>query len=452
MSILVRNATVLTSQEKYLADIAVTGDKISGIGPDLAPECDIEIDASGMFVCPGGIDPHCHPGDDFDCGSVAAACGGSTCLIEPSVQEQGKGLTEAVDAWQHKADHNAAIDYSFHVTIVDANKQALDDIPRLVERGVTSFKIFMASFPGTPMLNDGEMLGVLALVRDVAGIVILHAENGHLIEFLTAKALSEGRFSTREGVACHPRVAEAEAVNRAITLAGIIGTPLFFYHVSCAKALDEIRSARASGSAVYAETCPHYLFLTEEVYEQESVEAAKYYCAPPLRDSHDQSELWKALQEGTIQVVSSDHVGLNMRGQKDLARVDFTRVPLGIPGIGTRVPLVFSAALEGRISLTRFVDLVSTAPAKLFGLYPRKGEIRIGSDADLIVLDPKLETVVRKDSFGQSFDYSPYEGIRLRGGPKVVISRGKIVVEDGQFLSQERAGEFIPRLSPVMPE
>jgi len=445
MSILIRNATVVTAQTTYFSDIGVSEGKISGIGVGLKLDAETEIDASGMYVCPGGVDPHCHLGDDFENASKAAACGGTTCVIEPSVQEPGKSLTQALESWQEKARNRAAIDFGFHVTIVDPNSRALDEIPRLVDLGVLSFKIFMASFPGTPMLDDGSMLEVFSRVRRAGGIVILHAENGHIIDFLTKKSLSAGRRSTKDCAACHPRSAESEAVSRAILLASLTSAPVFFYHISCMSALDVIRKARSSGSMVYAETCPHYLFLTEQVYEQGNIEGAKYLCAPPLRDNSDQKELWKALVEGGIQVVSSDHVGLNIRSQKELADIDFTKIPLGIPGIGTRVPLMFSAALAGRVSLSRFVDLVSTAPAKLFGLYPRKGEIQVGSDGDLVVFDPTIEEVMGKSSFCQTYDYSPYEGFRLKGAPRFVIARGEVVAANGAYVGRPGAGQYLVR-------
>jgi dihydropyrimidinase len=313
----------------------------------------------------------------------------------------------------------------------------------MISAGVTSFKVFMA-FPDS-MVDDAGLLKVLSRAKELGSLVILHAENGAVIDVLTKRALAEGNTSLKYGAFCHPRIAEAEAVNRAIMLARLVETPIYFYHISSEMALAPIKEAQGLGLPVFAETCPHYLFLTEDKYQTPDFEGAKYLCAPPLRDSHDQDALWNALAARNVQVVSSDHVSVNFHGQKDLGRDDFSKILLGMPGVETRLPLLYSAVSARRISLNRFVELTATAPAKLFGVYPKKGTISIGSDADLVIFDPEKELTLSAQTLHQQVDYIPYEGLELRGAPSVVLSKGKVVVQDGTFVGEKGAGQYLSR-------
>ena len=408
------------------------------------------IEASNQTIFPGGIDLHCHVADNYAAGTIAAACGGTTCIVEPSVQKQGCSLVSTLDEWQGKAANACAIDYGYHITVYDAHDNLLEDMPETVRRGVSSYKIFLTSFPGNPRVSDADTLQVMQRVSQNGGLMVFHAECDALIDFLTGQLLKTGAHLPSNGAFSHSRMAEAEAVYRAIQFAAQVEVPIYFYHISSALAVEEIARARAKGQKVFAETCPHYLFLTEDKYHNEQ-EAAKYLCAPPIRDQRDQAALWDAINQGDIQIISSDHVSLNFENGKNKAYDNFTQIPLGIPGIETRIPLLYSAVRDGKISLNKFVDLVSTAPAKVSGLYPRKGRIAVGSDADLVIFDPNKEFTLSVQNLHQKVDYCAYEGKKLVGMPDTVLLRGQVIVEQGQYVGQVGDGQYIQRTacSPV---
>jgi dihydropyrimidinase len=444
MSTLIRNGTVVTNSEIYQADVWIDAGVIRGIARDLSFVPDIVIDATGKYIFPGGIDLHCHVADNYPAGTIAAACGGTTCIVEPSVQKPGVNLASTLNEWQAKSANSCAIDYGYHITIYDARDNLLLDMPETVQRGVSSYKIFLTSFPSGPRVSDADTLRVMQRVRENSALMVFHAECDALIDFLTDQLLKTGPQLPSNGAYSHSRMAEAEAVYRAIQFAAQVDVPVYFYHISSAMAVAEIARARANGQPVFAETCPHYLFLTEDNYRNEQ-EAAKYLCAPPLRDAQDQAALWQAIDHGDIQLISSDHVSLNFENGKNKVYENFTQVPLGIPGIETRIPLLYSAVRDGKISLNKFVDLVSTTPAKISGLYPRKGRIAVGSDADLVIFDPHKEFTLSVQNLHQPVDYCAYEGKQLMGMPDTVLLRGKVIVEAGEYIGQVGDGQYIPR-------
>lgn len=450
MSTLIKNGIVVTNAEIFKADLWVENGVIQSISDHFSSTPDRIIEASNQTIFPGGVDLHCHVADNYTAGTIAAACGGTTCIVEPSVQKKGCGLVSTLDEWQEKAANACAIDYGYHITVYDAHDNMLEDMPETVRRGVSSYKIFLTSFPGNPRVSDADTLQVMQRVRQNGGLMVFHAECDALIDFLTGQLLKTGAHLPSNGAFSHSRMAEAEAVYRAIQFAAQVDVPIYFYHISSALAVEEIARARAKGQKVFAETCPHYLFLTEDKYHNEQ-EAAKYLCAPPIRDQRDQAALWDAINHGDIQIISSDHVSLNFENGKNKAYDNFTQIPLGIPGIETRIPLLYSAVRDGKISLNKFVDLVSTAPAKVSGLYPRKGRIAVGSDADLVIFDPNKEFTLSVQNLHQKVDYCAYEGKKLVGMPDTVLLRGQVIVEQGQYVGKVGDGQYIQRTacSPV---
>lgn len=444
MSTLIKNGTIVTNSEIYQGDILIEDGIITCVSKDLNASNADSIDANGKYIFPGGIDLHCHIADNYQAGSIAAACGGTTFIVEPSVQKQGANLLSTLNEWQSNAEKSFAIDYGFHITIYDARPELIESMDETTRRGVASYKIFLTSFPGGPRVNDADTLKVMQQVRQNKGVMVFHAESEAMIDDLTEQLIKTGPKLPSNGAYSHTRMAEAEAVYRAIQFAAQVGVPVYFYHISSAAAVEEVAHARARGQKVFAETCPHYLFLTEESYMNEK-EAPKYLCAPPLRDKHDQAALWQAINHGDIQLISSDHVSLNYENVKNKEYDNFTLIPLGIPGIETRIPLLYSAVREGIISINKFVDLISTSPAKISGTYPRKGRIGVGSDADLLIFDPNKEVTLNVENLHQPVDYCPYEGRKLVGYPDTVLLRGKTIVEDGQYIGQVGDGQYISR-------
>lgn len=455
MSILIRGGILVTPSDTYQADVLIQGDTIGGIGADLAgSKADRVVDATGLYVMPGGIDVHCHfqlefggtvTADDFESGTIAAAFGGTTCVVDMALQEEGKPLRDALERWHQRAVGKAAIDYSFHACITDPTETTLAEMEGVVSEGVTSFKEFLA-YPGELMIEDDALLRILQNAKRLGAVVILHAENGRVTAELARQAIAAGNSAPAYYPMTRPPETEAEAVERAITLAGMVGTPIHFFHVSSMMALQRIRAARDRGLPVFAETCPHYLFLTEERYAEPESRGAKYICSPPLRTKQDQNALWHALAGGDLQVVSSDHCPYQFHGQKDRGLSDFRQTPGGLPSIETRLPLVYSGGVAtGRMSVNRFVEVVATNPAKIFGLHPRKGTLVVGSDADLVLWDPMGERVITVGDLHIPVDYTPFEGIRVSGFPRMVISHGGVVVEDGEFVGKPGAGRFIAR-------
>ncbi|MGB7022600.1 MAG: dihydropyrimidinase [Candidatus Acidiferrales bacterium] len=451
----IKNGTVVTATDTCVADVGVSGHKVSAIGAPLPVEnAGRVVDAAGCLVIPGGIDVHTHldmpfggtmSADDFETGTIAAAFGGTTTLIDFAIQYKGQSLREAFDTWMKKAHDKAVTDYSFHCIITDLGSAQLEEMTELIREGVTSFKLFMA-YPGVFMLDDASIFRAMSQAAKHAGLICMHAENGGAIDVIVQRALAEGKRAPKYHALTRPTTAEAEATSRAIALAEMAGAPVYIVHLSCNEALEKVREARDRGLPAYAETCPQYLYLSLENFDVPGFEGAKYVFTPPLREKWHQEKLWQGLAQDTLQVVSTDHCPFCFKEQKELGRDDFTKIPNGGPGIEHRLSLIYTGGVHGkRFSANRFVELVSTAPAKLFGLYPRKGTIAVGSDADLVIFDPNREEVISAKTHHMRVDYSMFEGIHTTGTPKAVFSRGKAVIDAGKFVGRPGAGQFIRR-------
>ena len=452
---IIRNGSVVTATDTYLADIAIADGKVAAIGKDLPTQNSSHVlDAAGKLVLPGGIDVHTHldmpfggttSADDFETGTRAAAFGGTTTLIDFAIQYKGQPLRQAFDTWMSKASNKAVCDYAFHCIVTDVSGGQLSEMNDLVHEGVTSFKLFMA-YPGVFMLDDGSIFKALQTTAKNGGMVCMHAENGSAIDVIVQQALAEGKRAPKYHALTRPTTAEAEATARAIALAEMAGAPIYIVHLSCYDALEKVREARDRGLPVYAETCPQYLYLSIENFDAPGFEGAKYVFTPPLREKWHQEKLWNGLKCDHLQVVSTDHCPFCFKEQKEMGRDDFTKIPNGGPGVEHRMSLIYSGGVaSGRFSANRFVELVSTAPAKLFGLYPRKGTIAVGGDADLVIFDPKRKHTISAKTHHMRVDYSMFEGIQVTGMPDVVLSRGKVVVDGDKFLGRAGQGEFLRR-------
>ncbi len=451
----IRNGTIVTASDTYAADIGINGDKISAIAAPLPSEnAGRVIDASGFLVLPGGIDVHTHldmpfggttSADDFETGTTAAAFGGTTTLIDFAIQYKGQTLRHAFDEWMRKARGKAVTDYAFHCIITDIAGAQLEEMGQLIREGVTSFKLFMA-YPGVFMLDDATIFRAMSQAAKYSGLICMHAENGGAIDVIVQKALAEGKRAPKYHALTRPTTAEAEATSRAIALAEMAGAPVYIVHLSCNEALEKVREARDRGLPAYAETCPQYLYLSLDNFDVPGFEGAKYVFTPPLREKWHQEKLWQALTQDTLQVVSTDHCPFCFKEQKELGKDDFTKIPNGGPGIEHRLSLIYTGGVHGkRFSPNRFVELVSTTPAKLFGLYPRKGTIAVGSDADVVIFDPNEEQIISAKTHHMRVDYSMFEGIHIKGVPKTVLSRGRPVIDSGKFVGRAGAGQFLRR-------
>jgi dihydropyrimidinase len=453
---IIKNGIVLTATDTYKADVGISGETITAIAAALPMEgAGKVIDAAGCYVMPGGIDVHTHldmpfggttSSDDFETGTIAAAFGGTTTLIDFAIQFKGQTLRTAFDAWMKKAESKAAIDYAFHCIITDLPDARVEEMGQLVRDGVTSFKLFMA-YPGVLMLDDGSIFRAMSQAAKTGALICMHAENGSAIDVIVQRALAEGKKAPKYHALTRPTTAEAEATGRAIALAEMAGAPVYIVHLSCNDALEKVREARDRGLAAYAETCPQYLYLSLENFDTPGgFDGAKYVFTPPLREKWHQEKLWQGLAKDDLQMVSTDHCPFCFKEQKELGKDDFTKIPNGGPGIENRLSLVYSGGVHGgRFSPNRFVQIVSTAPAKLFGLYPRKGAVAVGSDADLVVFDPNKEEVISAKTHHMRVDYSMFEGIKVRGVPKVVMSRGRTLIENNLFVGRAGSGEFLRR-------
>jgi dihydropyrimidinase len=457
MRTLIRNGRVVTAVDSYIADILIDGAIISMIGTNLASvvgSVDRTIDASGKLVIPGGIDPHTHldlpfggtsSSDDFETGTRAAAFGGTTTIIDFAVQYKGQALNEALDVWFAKAEGKATIDYGFHMICTDLPDNRIAEIKGLVNQGVTSLKLFMA-YPGVFLVDDGTIFKAMSTASESGGLVCMHAENGVVIDVIVKRALAEGKTAPKYHALTRPTKAEAEGVHRAIAIAEMANSPVYIVHLSCHDALKEVQAARDLGLPAYAETCPQYLFLDYSYYEREGFEGAKYVMTPPLRDKSNQDELWKGLRGNDLQVISTDHCPFCFKEQKELGRDDFTKIPNGGPGVENRMSLIYDGGVvQKRIGLNRFVELTSTAAAKIFGLFPKKGTIAVGSDADIVIFNPEREQVISAATHHMRVDYSAYEGRKVRGVTEIVLSRGNVIVEDGAFKGKAGQGRFLKR-------
>jgi dihydropyrimidinase len=457
---LIRGGTIVTATDLYRGDVLIEDEKISAIGTSVGQTpfggqtLDRTIDATDKYVLPGGIDVHTHldmpfggttSADDFESGTIAAAHGGTTSVVDFAIQYRGQTLRHALDAWRAKADGKAAIDYGFHMIVTDLNDAVEREMDSLVAEGVTSFKLFMA-YPGVFMLDDASIFRALLRTRENGGTICMHAENGGVIDILVQRALAEGKTEPKYHALTRPARAEAEATHRAIALAEIAGVPIYIVHLSAPEALEMVTAARDRGLPAYAETCPQYLFLSDDNYEEPDFAGAKYVMSPPLRPKEGQDRLWRGLAGNDLQAISTDHCPFCMKEQKELGRGDFSKIPNGAPGIETRMSLVFDGGVRtGKISLNRFVELTSTSPARIFGLFPRKGTVAPGSDADLVVFDPNRKQTLSAKTLHMKVDYNPYEGREVTGAADTVLSRGKVVVENGKFTGRAGAGSFLKR-------
>jgi dihydropyrimidinase len=452
---IIANGKVVTATDTYPADLAINGGRIEAIGQNLPGQNATRvIDAAGKYVFPGGIDVHTHldmpfggttSADDFETGTRAALFGGTTTLIDFAIQYKGQWLRTAFDTWMQKAAKKATCDYGFHCIITELGDPQLQEMNALVGEGVTSFKLFMA-YPGVFMLDDASIFKALQTTAKNGGLVCMHAENGSAIDVIVQQALAQGKKAPKYHALTRPTTAEAEATARAIALAEMAGAPVYIVHLSCNDALEKVREARDRGLPVYAETCPQYLYLSIENFEVPGFEGAKYVFTPPLREKWHQEKLWNGLKRDHLQVVSTDHCPFCFKEQKELGKDDFTKIPNGGPGIEHRMSLIYSGGVaQGRFSMNRFVELVSTTPAKLFGLYPRKGTIAVGSDADLVIFNPHRKHTISAKTHHMRVDYSMFEGIEVTGMPDLVLSRGRVVIEGDRFLGRAGQGEFLRR-------
>jgi dihydropyrimidinase len=446
--------TVVNVDGASRADVLVEGERIAAVGPDLPRDGAQIVDASGRYLLPGGIDVHTHldmplddiaSRDDFCSGHVAAAFGGTTSHIDFVIQSKGRSLREALERWQAKAEGKAVIDYGFHMTIADPRPDVLDEIARLPDWGVTSVKVLMA-YKGRIQLDDAQLFQVLRRARAAGLLTLVHCENGDVIDLLIREAVATGRREPRYHPLTRPAVLEGEATRRAAALAELAGAPLYVVHLTCDAALREIRAARARGQAVWAETCVQYLFFTAKDLDRPGFEGAKFVCSPPFRTEADQAALWQGLKDGALSVVSTDHCPFNYETDKIRGRGDFSKIPNGVPAIEDRMVALYHAGVgEGRISLPQFVALTSAKPAKLFGLYPQKGTIAPGADADLVLWDPEQERVLSAHTHHMRVDYSLFEGMRVRGVPAGVWVRGTQVVDGDRFTGTAGSGRYLRR-------
>ncbi len=452
---LIRNGTVVTVTETRAADVLIEGSRIkevrSGIPSEFAEKI---IDASGMYVIPGGIDAHTHldmpfggttSSDDFETGTRAAAFGGTTSLVDFAIQARGTKMRDAFDIWRKKADGRACIDYGLHMIVTDLGTSGLEDMDELVNEGVASFKLFMA-YPNVLMVDDATIFKALAQTAKNGALVCMHAENGSVIDVIIAKALAEGKTAPVYHALTRPTIAEAEAVHRAIAMAEIAGAPVYIVHLSSEDALNQVREARDRGVPAFAETCPQYLLLSIEELERPNFEGAKYVFTPPLRTKENLPKLWDGLKHDHLQVVSTDHCPFCFEDQKILGKDDFTKIPNGGPGIENRLQLIYHHGVNaGKLSMNRFVEITSTAPARIFGMYPQKGEIAPGSDADIVIWDPKALYTISSKTHHMRVDYSMFEGFQVKGNARTVISRGEVIVDGGEFLGKKGRGNYLRR-------
>jgi len=452
--VLIRGGTVVTAADVSRADVLVEGEQVTAVGTNLGHVDAEVVEAGAKLIFPGGVDPHTHldmpfggtvTADDFHTGTIAAAAGGTTTIVDFALQSRGGTLRSGLVAWHAKAEGKAVIDYAFHMAVSDLNEQVLSELSEMVtDEGVTSFKLFQA-YKGSLQVDDATILRTMQRAREVGALVMAHCENGDVIQVLVQQALAAGRTDPIYHALTRPPEIEGEATNRLIVLAHVAGAAVYIVHLTCQQALAAVTAARAAGQTVFAETCPQYLVLDIDALKKPGFEGAKYVWSPPLREKSHQAHLWAGLKTGSLQTLGSDMCSFNYSGQKELGRGNFAKIPNGGPSIEDRMSLLYHfGVVEGRLSLSEFVAATSTSAARLFGL-PRKGTIAPGADADLVIWDPEAERTLSARSHHMNVDYNPFEGIRVKGAPVRVLSRGETVVVDGQFVGKTGRGRFIKR-------
>ena len=457
MSILIKNGRVITAVDDFRGDVFIEKETVSLIGKSLEMEADEVIDASGKYLFPGGLDPHTHldmpfggtvSADDFETGTLAAAHGGTTTLIDFAIQTKGHSTLEALDTWHAKAEGKTAIDYGFHMIVTDLDDKRVHEMKMLADDGVTSYKLFMA-YPGVLYVDDGTIYRAMRAAGENGTVVCMHAENGIVIDEIVKIALAEGKTEPKYHALTRPTRMEAEGVHRAIAIAEVAHVPVYIVHLSSSDALEQVMLARNRGVHAFAETCPQYLFLDHSYYEQEGFEGAKYVMTPALREKWNQDELWKGIKFGNLQSISTDHCPFCFKDQKILGINDFSKIPNGGPGVENRMSLVFNGGVNsGRISLNKFVELTSTAAAKTFGLFPKKGTIAIDSDADIVIFDPQRKETISVNNactHHMNVDYNAYEGFEVTGFTETVLSRGKVIIKDCEYVGKKGDGQFLKR-------
>jgi dihydropyrimidinase len=455
MSVLIKGGRVVTAADDYVGDVYVEGERISLIGESLDVHADRVIDAAGKYVLPGGVDPHTHLDmpfggtvtiDDVESGQTSAAFGGTTCHVDFIIQPQGSTFAAAVDEWKAKANGKQVIDMGYHMAVTDLKEGGtLEELASLPDEGITSYKLFMA-YKGALMVDDETLFRTMQVAAETGALVMVHAENGDAIDVLVKEALAAGKTEPKYHALTRPPETEGEATNRAIQLSRVAGSPLYVVHVSCREAVEPIAIAREKGWNIHGETCTQYFFVDYTFLERPDFEGAKYVYTPPPRDKANQDVLWNAVRTDILSVVSTDHCAFLWDGQKTMGRDDFSKIPNGAPGLENRLQMIHELGVRaGRISLNRMVELLSTNPAKLFGLYPRKGTVAVGSDADIVIFDPERKVTISAATHHSKSDYNLFEGTDVNGVPEVVLLRGNVLVEDGELVASPGVGQFVRR-------
>jgi dihydropyrimidinase len=455
MSVLIKGGRVVTAEEDRVADVFVEGETVSQIGESLDVQADRVIEAGGKYVLPGGVDPHTHLDmpfggtitcDDFESGQTSAAFGGTTCHVDFVIQPKGATFTEALEQWHGRREGKAVIDNGFHIAVTDLHEGGtLEELATLPDQGITSYKLFMA-YKGAIMVDDETLFRVMQVAADTDALVMVHAEHGDSIDVLVKQALAEGKTEPKYHALTRPPETEGEATNRAIQLSHVAGCNLYVVHVSCREAVEPIARAREAGWNVYGETCTQYFFIDYSFLEKPNFEGAKYVYTPPPRPKQNQDVLWNAVRTDVLSAISTDHCAFLWDGQKTMGKDDFSKIPNGGPGLENRLQMIHEfGARAGRISLNRMVELLSTNPAKLFGLYPRKGTIAVGSDADIVVFDPNRKVTISASTHHSKSDYNLFEGTEVTGTPEIVLLRGNVLVENDELIASPGIGQFVKR-------
>ena len=455
MSVLIKNGRVITAADDYVADVFIDGERISLIGESLDTPADTVIDATGKYVLPGCIDPHTHLDmpfggtvtiDDVESGQTSAAFGGTTCHVDFCIQPHGSSFSDALADWQSKANGKQVIDMGYHIAVTDLREGgSLEELASLPDQGITSYKLFMA-YKGALMVDDETLFKTMEVAAETGALVMVHAENGDAIDVLVKRALAEGHTEPHWHALTRPPETEGEATNRAIQLARVAGAPLYVVHVSCRESVEPIALAREKGWDVHGETCTQYFFVDYTYLERPNFEGAKYVYTPPPRDKANQDVLWNAVRTDVLSAISTDHCAFNWNGQKTLGKDDFSKIPNGGPGIENRLQMIHHFGVrKRRISLNRMVELLATNPAKLFGLYPRKGTLAVGSDADVVVFDPEKTVTISAKTHHSKVDYNLFEGTEVQGSPDVVLLRGNVLVDGDTLVAKPGIGQFVKR-------